>query len=280
MRQKPSRDNDEVNKADVDKAGKEVARLVLSSKARGHIPPSLAEGIARQELAKGFGEKEAVKRLKGRLHQLMLSFEPDAGKVSSLEERMRKNTDRDELKSLALEGLKLHSSTKERLCSMEEAYSFCFGGLRPSSVLDLACGVNPLALPWMGLPEGVIYTAADASGLCGRLVMAFFAAWKANGSFTQTDLSVDMPEGSYDVALLLKALPTLDRIQEGLGIRCLAAVRASYVAVSFPIKSLGGCNVGMEGFYAGRFEKDAESAGWRFKKTVIGDELFYLVTKS
>lgn len=274
MRREQSRDN-----AGVEKAGKEVARLVLSSKAREHVPSSLAEGIARQELAKGFGEKEAVKRLKGRLHQLMLSFEPDAGRVFSLEERMRKNTDRDELKNLALEGLKLHSSTKERLCHMEEAYSFCFSNLRPSSVLDLACGMNPLALPWMGLPDDVIYTAADASGLCGRLVGAFFATWKANGSFTQTDLSADMPEGSYDVALLLKALPTLDRIQEGLGIRCLAAVRAPYVVVSFPTKSLGGCEVGMEGFYAGRFEKDAASAGWRLKKAVIGGELFYLVTK-
>jgi 16S rRNA (guanine(1405)-N(7))-methyltransferase len=58
--------------------------------------------------------------------------------------------------------MRSHASTRERLPDLDEFYAGVMqrtGALE--SVLDVACGLNPLALPWMGLPAGGRYLACD-----------------------------------------------------------------------------------------------------------------------
>jgi len=47
-----------------------------------------------------------------------------------------------------------------RLPILEELYSRIFAETGvPNRVLDLACGLHPFGLPWMGLPETATYHA-------------------------------------------------------------------------------------------------------------------------
>ncbi|MBI2888462.1 MAG: hypothetical protein HYY10_00900 [Candidatus Liptonbacteria bacterium] len=44
-------------------------------------------------------------------------------------------------------------------CSIKEVFRYL---PPPARVLDLACGLNPLARPWMGIPDDAEYLACDA----------------------------------------------------------------------------------------------------------------------
>lgn len=257
-----------------------IAESVLKSSTRKHLAGSLAERLARQELSKGRSPREAVKQVKGRLHQLVLSFEPGPRAIADLSSKLAAaGHDRALIKEAALSGLELHSSTRERLPYMEEFFGFIFGGRGFSSVLDLACGLNPLAFPWMGLPEDAVYDAADVSDLCGSAIRSFFDGWGIDGSFIRADLAEGLPGGGHDVALMMKALPTLERIEKGLGFGCVRDADAGHVAVSFPTASLGGRRKGMETFYGEGFEEYARASGWSYEKMAFSSELVFLVRK-
>ena len=267
-------------KDDAPRTAEGISESVLSSSMRKHIPSSLVKRLAKQELDRGRSLREAEKQVKGRLHQVVLSFEPGPKALSSLSSRLdAAGHDRALLKEAARAGLALHSSTKERLPYMEELFSFVFGKRGFSSVIDLACGLNPLAFPWMGLSKDAVYDAVDVSDLCGSAVRSFFDGWGIRGSFTQADLAEGLPKGGHDVALLMKALPTLDRIEQGLGYRCVKDVDAGHVAVSFPTASLGGRRKGMESFYGDSFEEFVRASGWTYEKRVFLGELVFLVRK-
>lgn len=262
------------------KAG-ELADKALLLSARSHIPRSLAVLIAGQELGKGNGEKQALKQLKARLHQTVLAYEADAKALKKLSERLDEAaaSGRDHVKQAALYGLSLHASTKERGFDIERFYPQLLEGICVKSILDLGCGLNPLFLPWMGLPEDVRYLAFDASSACGLAVSSFFRAWGANGSFSQCDLSSGVPEAEADLALMMKLIPTLDRIKPGLGMEVLEKVSAPITAVTFPTRSLGGRDKSMERNYSESFEAELNKRGWPYSRIGIGRELAYIVRK-
>lgn len=257
-----------------------LADSVLGPVARRFISRPLVVRLAEQELSKR-SEKEAFKEVKGRLHQLLLSFEARPAEYLKLASDLAvaAAAGQDELRKVAHKGLMLHASTRERLIFMEDFYRRVFEGKAYSSVLDLACGLNPLSLPWMGLPENVSYLAADASDGPGAAVRSFFKAWGTDGRFLHCDLSQGLPEGRFDIALLMKALPTLDRIKEGLGIECVDAVDAPVVVVSFPTRSLGGKRKGMGRSYEEGFSVAADKAGWSYTKIEFPGELAFIVRK-
>nr|BDV17049.1 hypothetical protein [Escherichia coli] len=47
--------------------------------------------------------------------------------------------------------MSLHASTKERLAELDTLYDFIFSAETPRRVLDIACGLNPLALYERGI---------------------------------------------------------------------------------------------------------------------------------
>ena len=63
--------------------------------------------------------------------------------------------DRAAIKEFCLEILARHDSTRERIPYLSEFYEAILEiAQTPRIILDLACGLNPFALPFMGLPQG------------------------------------------------------------------------------------------------------------------------------
>ena len=82
-----------------------------------------------------------------------------------------------------------HASTRERLSILDEFYPTLFGDLPPvNSVLDLACGLNPLALPWMGLAPDAVYHACDIYADQVELINRWFAIAGQSGEAFLCDL--------------------------------------------------------------------------------------------
>jgi 16S rRNA (guanine(1405)-N(7))-methyltransferase len=152
----------------------EVVQAVLASAKYAEIDPALAAEVAAQELAKGARAKDAIKQVKRRLHQSVAAYWDGRADFAAWRTALDAAPDAASLRAALLPIMQAHHSTRERLPILDEFYHTIFDGLGPiRSVLDLGCGLNPLALPWMKLPADAAYFACDVD----RAQMDFLAWW-------------------------------------------------------------------------------------------------------
>lgn len=171
--------------------------------------------------------------------------------------------------------LQLHASTRERMpiARMDEIYGKIWGFCgAPRSILDLACGLNPAYLRWRW-PELTI-DAVDIGGQCVEILRRFCGVQARLSDLLCED---GIPSARFHIALLLKVLPLLDRQVRGGATETLNRIRAEYIVVSFPTRSLSGRNVGMERHYTLWMQEHLpqnRSIAGRFS---VENELFYIL---
>ncbi len=176
--------------------------------------------------------------------------------------------------------LNKHASTRERLPleRMDALYARIFEAAgRPETVLDLACGINPLYLG----ARGIRTVGVDISGSAVGLVNAFGETYGMPVSAVCADLLCEnaVPRGRFDAALLFKALPLLDRQRPGAAAEVMDAVDAAYLVVSFPTRSLGGRDVGMAAHYAQWMEEHMPKGRAVNARFETENELFYVLRR-
>lgn len=258
----------------------EIVSAVAGSKKYHAICTDAIRRIAARELAAHGSTKAAVKATKRRLHQVYGAFEQDFDRDAAyrgLEAAYREGSV-DGIKAACERVLALHSSTRERLPILDRFYPAIFECTgKPSTLLDVGCGLNPLALPWMELPAGSCYVALDIDA--GRV--GFLNRYLALAGFEPLARCQDAlshpPEDDANVALLLKMSPSLERQEAGATLRLVEQLRAPYVVVSFAIKSLGGREKGMLNHYQKQFLALARERQWSVAEMVFETELVLVV---
>lgn len=265
----------------------EVADAVRTSGKYAAIDPALVATIAAQELAKGARVKDAVKQVKNRLHQSVAAYWEGRADFTAWRAALEAAPDEAAQRAALQAILRSHHSTRERLPLLEEFYRTVFGGLGPlRGVLDLGCGLNPLALPWMGLPAETAYVACDVD----RGQMEFLAWWlthtgRRGQAFVWNLLDgpphVDSQAGAgpIDVALLLKIVPCLAQLDRRIGPQLLDAVDAPVLIVSFPAQSLGGRRKGMVDHYSAEMDTLIAGRAWTVERFEFPSELVFRLSR-
>jgi 16S rRNA (guanine(1405)-N(7))-methyltransferase len=263
----------------VDPQVEELVRAVQSSAKYRFVNPALIARIGAAELAKGRKFKEAVKAAKNKLHQVGGAYLSNPPHYREWLERLAEvQDDPRALKNACREMMALHASTRERLSILDEFYETLFDELAPvGSVLDAACGLNPLAIPWMGLGPGARYYACDIYSDLVDFVGAFMGLLPVEGQASLCDVAGEAPDREVDLALVLKTIPCLEQIDKQAGERLLDGLRAKYLLVSFPARSLGGRSKGMVENYEDRFKQLADGRGWHIRRFEFETELVFLV---
>lgn len=213
---------------------------VLASATHRAADPGLIARIGAGELASRRSRRDAVKATKTKLHQALGAFWLKRPRYGAWLADLRAAAgSADALRAACFEIMRWHASTAERLEELDGFYAAVFADAGDvGSVADLGCGLNPLALPWMGLPPGVRYDACDAD----RELVDFVAEWlemMAAGRAETCDLLAGPPRRGADVALLLKLLTSLEALDREAPARLLGQVRAPVIVVSYPLASLG-----------------------------------------
>ncbi|NJK64624.1 MAG: 16S rRNA methyltransferase [Synechococcaceae cyanobacterium SM2_3_1] len=257
-----------------------LTSLSTSSKYR-HLSPDLIRAIGAEELEKRKQLKAAIKATKAKLHQIggaYLASPPNYQQWR--QELVHASGHSTDLRTTCQRLMNHHLSTRERIPILEPFYQTLFQHLPPiHSVLDLACGLNPLAVPWMSLSPGVTYYACDIY----VDMMEFIAdALQIMGIGQQTwvqDISHTCPQLTIDVAFLLKTLPCLEHQQKYSGLDLLRGLRTSHLVVSFPAHSLTGKSKGMLTSYDRQFRAMIRDEGWSIQQFCFATEMVYIVTK-
>ena len=263
-----------------------VARLVAtvqeSAKYR-HVCPDLIRRLGERELAKRRSLKEAVKETKNSLHQVAGAYLERTPRYAHWLAELRQAQDRAARREVSRAILAEHASTSERLPFLETFYRTTMAEIAPvHSVLDVACGLNPLAFSWMPLDtEGEIcYSAYDIYGDMMAFLSEFFRIAHVVGQAQVADVAVAAPQVAADVALILKFLPVLEQTERGTGLDWLRSFRTRYLLVSFPTRSLGGHGRGRAEHYEGWFRELIQSEGWNAQRFLFPNELCFLIERS
>ncbi len=260
-----------------------IVDAVLASPKYCTIVRGLVERIARQEAAKGYEAKETVKAVKNKLHQVAGAYLVRPPDYASWLEELRQaaaSSRREDLLSACRRMMRLHASTRERLPVLDEFFAQTLAGLPPiRSVLDLACGLNPLAIPWMGLPAEAEYIAVDIySDMTDFLDMAM-RSFPVRAAALSLDVVQSIPDRRVDLAFLLKSIPCLEQVEKAAGLRLLEATQASTLLVSFPAHSLGGRSKGMPANYESHFYELVSGKPWAIQRFDFRSELVFRVEK-
>lgn len=263
-----------------------VAAVLESSKYR-HVSPELIREIGARELTIRGNRKAAIKATKNVLHQAGGAFVDSPINYTRAAEMLRTALESDPntapgsaFANASQTIMAGHTSTRERRPILDSFYQTVLADVpTPQTVLDIACGLNPLARPWMPFPASTILIASDIYAD----QIAFLNEAMALGGFSGTaevrDVVHDPPPQAADLALILKTLPCLEAIDKHATTRLLEAVNAPLLLVSFPAQSLGGRRKGMVAHYEARFRDLLEARGWLAERFEFTTELAFLVRK-
>lgn len=233
-----------------------VERVRRSSRYRS-VDPVLVARLATEELPKSRNADDAVKRVKRRLHQAVGAF--TAGSRSA--DTAWPVDDPDALRAACLGAMRRHASTLERTPYLDAFYAGIWRHTGvPRSILDLGCGLGPLALPWMGIGDAR-YVATDVDAGSLGVVRSFLEAVGQPHDVQGRDLVAGAPDDRADVALLLKLVTTLDRQHPDAAARLLDALGVRHAVVTFAARSLGGRGGGRERTYRHRLDRLVAESG-------------------
>ena len=258
-----------------------IVEAVLESAKYRTIAPEFVRKIAAEELRKFPKSKEAIKATKNRLHQVAGAYLSALPNYDSWLERLSAAADADERREICRALMQTHASTRERLLILDDFYQKILADIAPvRSVLDLACGLNPLAIPFMPLADDATYFACDLYTDQADFFNRAFPLLGVNGSAWAADVTQTVPQQHVDLALVIKAIPCLQQIDKGIGLRLLEGVQADHMLVSYPTQSIGGREKGMRATYEAQFNELVAGKGWTIRRYDFPTELAFLITKT
>jgi len=259
----------------------DLVTAVRASAKYAHLSSELIRRVGAQELAARRGAKEAIKATKNKLHQVGAAYMPQRMHYARWLQELQEARQEGRMEEACQRIMRAHTSTAERLPILAEFYAATLRRVAPvRSVLDLACGLNPLAIPWMPLAPAAQYAAYDIYEDLADFLQAFLALAGVAGSAQARDvLQLEKVEPAQ-VALLLKALPCLEQIDKSAPARLLEHVPAEHLLVSYPVHSLGGRAKGMAAHYEAQLASLLAGKPWRVERYEFAAELAFLISRT
>jgi 16S rRNA (guanine(1405)-N(7))-methyltransferase len=258
-----------------------VEELLNSRKYRAlELPPETVRDLLEQELSRHRNSKDALKAVRHKLHTIVAPYlgDPDYDRIPG--EMSTANAGGPAvLREACASVLSAHASTRERLPVLPDFYPRLFAVTgTPASILDLACGLNPFAWPWMGLPTSTCYHAYDIHAPRVAAINAFFQTQGLAPLAEVRDVLVHPPQIEADVAFLFKEAHRMEERRRGCSRPFWRAIKARWLLVSLPAESLSGKFQLAERQRALVNEAIGE-ADWPVSELVFGSEIVFCIDK-
>jgi Ribosomal RNA methyltransferase (FmrO) len=215
-----------------------VFRQVAASAKYAGLDEAFVRRIAAEAAARFRDQNSAVKYAKRKLHQAVGAFETGlpANAVRACVAAIRSGMP---VRDACRAAMCAHASTAERAAVLDPFYrqieTWCG---RPSTVADLACGLSPLAIPWLAMGPDATYWCCDVDR---DLTAALPGLGEPLGVRLLTEARDLVGPGAMppaELVLLLKTLTTLELQRSGAARELLARLDATQVVASLPRGSL------------------------------------------
>ncbi len=215
-----------------------VFRQVAAAAKYAGLDEGFVHRIAAEASARFRDQNAAVKYAKRKLHQAVGAFETGSpgnavrACIAAIESGVP-------VRDACRAAMCAHASTAERAAVLDPFYrqieTWCG---RPSTVADLACGLSPLAIPWLAMGPDATYWCCDVDR---DLTAALPGLGEPLGVIVQTEARDLIAPGRLppaELVLLLKTVTTLELQRSGAARELLAGLDATQVVASLPRNSL------------------------------------------
>lgn len=260
-----------------------LVRAVLASRKYKNVCRDVVTSIGSRELPKRQNLREAIKATKSKLHQIGGAYVTRGLRYAEWLDELRAASapgEDDRFRQVCIEIMTYHASTRERLGILDQFYAQTLAELsHVGSVLDLACGLNPLAMAWMPLADDARYYAYDIYTDMVDFVNEFMTIAQVAGEARACDITRALPAQKVDLALILKSLPCIEQLDPSASLRLLDSIKADHLLISFPVRSLGGRDKQMGHSYETHFRALVHDKPWKVQRFEFATELAFLVRK-
>jgi len=221
-----------------------IRQIQESKKYRDlNIPVETIRDLLEREIAHYKKSADALQSVRSKLHNILAPYlgDVDYAQAGQDLENTFASGESAAVRRTCETILTQHDSTRERMPYLEDFYRQIFEICgKPAIILDLACGLNPFALPWMHLPASTRYYAYDIHSPRVKLINRFFRLSGMQPLAEVRDILVRPPEIRADAAFLFKEAHRLEKRQKGCNRGLWAALPVRYLFVSLPKRSLDG----------------------------------------
>lgn len=192
--------------------------------------------------------------------------------MKSIRAQLRRNTGMFKRTFEKDKGSAAHQSSRERASSYLLLKSI-IAELKPKSILDLGCGLNPLAVATPSIP----YYAYDINEADIAQVRSYLSNIRNTGYARVADVQEEDHLPHADLCLMLKLVDLLDSKGHKNAEKLMDRISCNYFIISFSTKTISGRP--MRHPQRGWIERLAKRKGHTFKKHTAENELFYLIEK-
>lgn len=175
--------------------------------------------------------------------------------------------------------LNTHLSSKERKEHYHALYRWIESFVQPAQVVDIACGMNPLAMVHfskMPTDYTAIEWSEDDAEFLNRCLQHFTFPGQCVG-FDVVTHPYRLAEFQGDVALLFKTLDVFEAQSRHCSYTILGAISCPYIIVTFSAVTVGQRPMDIQ--TKGWLYKVCDRLGYTITGTRIGQELVYCIGK-
>lgn len=268
--------------SDTEKRIEIMVNSIKASKKYRFTNIETIQELVKSELGHHKTNKKIEKAVRKKLHNIMAPFlgDPDYDKAAPDLTRAFQSGNQEAIKETCKRIMVSHISTHERLSILEQFYTKIFSVTgQPNTILDIACGLNPLSFPWMNLPNNIEYYAYDIHEKRINFINTFFSLQGLPTLARVQDMSFHFPQETADIAFFLKELHRFERNYGKISLALLDALRVRYLVVSFPTFSIRG-NRSLTKHYRDFFHGLISGKAWSVTEIEFESELIFCVDKT
>jgi len=205
------------------------------------LPDETILDVLRQAEKEGGSQKIIIQKARKKIHNIVAAYLGDINYTQAKKNLIDafQTTDDKQKKQVCREILSQHDTTKERLVYYQAFFEFIITICGyPRTVLDLACGLNPFALPFSGFPNTTRYYAYDIHKPRVDLINHFFSLCGMQSLAECRDVLVRPPKIRADAAFLFQEAHRMEKRRSGSSSELIYAINAKFIFISLPARSL------------------------------------------
>lgn len=219
----------QLSKLDEELIRKEIDSLLLKDKK---TRKKIKEASTYKEIERSKEVKQLVKDARDRINKVYGVFQDKPAEKEDIKELEKDSSEKAHKRIL-----EKHLSSKERLPFYHRFYKEIFSITgKPKSILDIACGINPISLYYMNLKD-VKYTAIEFNSWEVNLVQQYFDMMNINGKAKVQDITKYQNFPKADMVFAFKIFDLLENRTVNKIIRNLDC---KHIIASFPTQTARG----------------------------------------
>ncbi|MCL2285022.1 MAG: hypothetical protein FWC32_01500 [Firmicutes bacterium] len=260
---------------------KMVEKILKMSKYKEvSIPPETLQSVIEMSLPLSKNIAELEKRVREKIHNIVALYLGEMDYEKAVDEFRQVKNNCQLLKEFSARALMAHASTKERGQELAEFYQVLFSRIgNMQSIADLACGLHPLGLPFMGLPSDTAYYAYDLNKARADFINIFITEQGYSGGCFHEDILTNPPPEEFDAAFFFKEAHRFEKREPGVLPNFFDSVKAHKIVVSVPLQSFGThCEIYKK--YEKIFCEYAEKRNLHLENFFHGNEVFFIIDRS